>query len=291
MGTAYIGIILLLRVVQNFYTKKVSTVYPTTTGGRAKYLTLSMSISAVLALGLYLIMDRGKVDLTMILISLTSGLCLAGGTLCSALAMQSGTMVLCSIFSTAGLIIPSVCGIFFFHEPMSIFQWLGVAIFIGCTLLLANSSREIYTGFSLKTVLLLLGNFFSNGTVMLCQKLLTFLNPDSSVSLFSFLSFAIPALLCGLVCLFSRRRGQLEPLNTQLRLPILLLAVAVFLINQLATLATNEVSSVVLFAFINGGNTLIAAVIAALCYKERLTVKSITGIVLGLISLLMIKAL
>lgn len=37
VGTAYIGIILLLRVVQNFYTKKVSTVYPTTTGGRAKY--------------------------------------------------------------------------------------------------------------------------------------------------------------------------------------------------------------------------------------------------------------
>lgn len=291
MGTAYIGIILLLRVVQNFYTKKASTVYPATMGGRAKYLTLSLGISAVLALGLYLIMDRGKVDLTMILISITSGLCLAGDMLCGALAMQSGTMVLCTIFGTAGLIIPSVCGIFFFHEPMSLFQWLGVAIFIGCTLLLANSSREIYTGFSLKTVFLLLGSFFSNGIVMLCQKLLTFLNPDSSVSLFSFFSFAIPAVLCAIVCLFSRRRGQLERLNTQLRVPILLLAVAVFIINQLATLATNEVSSVVLFAFINGGNTLIAAIVAALCYKERLTAKSIAGILLGIISLIMIEAL
>lgn len=251
-----------------------------------------MSISAVLALGLYLIMDRGKVDLTMIMISLTSGLCLAGGTMCSALAMQSGTMVLCSIFSTAGLIIPSVCGIFFFHEPMSIFQWLGVAIFIGCILAVGEFfARDLYWLFSQDSPSLARQLFHKRHRNVVPKTVDLFKPRQQCVPLFLFVLRHSGASMWTGVPFFPARRGQLEPLNTQLRLPILLLAVAVFLINQLATLATNEVSSVVLFAFINGGNTLIAAVIAALCYKERLTVKSITGIVLGLISLLMIKAL
>ena len=67
------------------------------------------------------------------------------------------------------------------------------------------------------------------------------------------------------------------------------LSACVFIINQLATLATAFVPPVILFTFINGGSTIIAAVVAAIVFKEKLTVKSITGIVLGVASLIIIK--
>ena len=67
------------------------------------------------------------------------------------------------------------------------------------------------------------------------------------------------------------------------------LAVAVFIINQLATLSTKLVSPVVLFTFINGGGTIISTLVAAVLYKERISIKSALGILLGITSLVLIK--
>ena len=47
---------------------------------------------------------------------------------------------------------------------------------------------------------------------------------------------------------------------------------------------------IAMFTFINGGNTIIAAVMAAIVFKEKLTVKSVLGIVLGIGALVIIKA-
>ena len=69
------------------------------------------------------------------------------------------------------------------------------------------------------------------------------------------------------------------------------LSTAVFIINQLATLATAIVSPVILFTFINGGSTIIGAVVAALMFKEKFATRSVTGIVLGVLALIIIKAM
>lgn len=56
-----------------------------------------------------------------------------------------------------------------------------------------------------------------------------------------------------------------------------------------ATLSTALVSPVVLFAFINGGGTIIATVVAAVLYREKLTPSSVAGVLLGIVSLIGIK--
>ena len=69
----------------------------------------------------------------------------------------------------------------------------------------------------------------------------------------------------------------------------LILAVAVFVINQFATLATPLVPSVVLFTLINGGATIISAIVGAIMYKEKFSVQSIIGLVLAIGALVIIK--
>lgn len=56
-------------------------------------------------------------------------------------------------------------------------------------------------------------------------------------------------------------------------------------------MAAATISPVILFTFINGGSTIIGAIVAAAVFKEKLTVKSVVGILLGIISLVVIKAL
>lgn len=60
-------------------------------------------------------------------------------------------------------------------------------------------------------------------------------------------------------------------MDRKLYLPILLLAAALFVMNQLVTKAAAYVPSAVLFTVPNAGNNVIAATMAALWVKEKIT--------------------
>ena len=132
----------------------------------------------------------------------------------------------------------------------------------------------------------------ANGFTMLSQQLFTFYVPNGDVAVFSFLSFFIVGLCLLLAALFfARKDGDNE--NDKLKPNLLwywvILAGAVFVINQLATSATAIVPPAILFAFINGGGMIIGTIVAAVCYREKITVQSAVGVLLGVISLFIVK--
>ena len=88
-----------------------------------------------------------------------------------------------------------------------------------------------------------------------------------------------------------RKTGDSKPLSKKLLFYGAILSTAVFIINQLATISTVLVPPAVLFAFINGGSTIIATVVAAVCIKEKLTFRSVCGVLMGVTALVVIKAL
>jgi drug/metabolite transporter (DMT)-like permease len=106
-----------------------------------------------------------------------------------------------------------------------------------------------------------------------------------NVTAFFFLSFLIPSLL--LLAILGALRVRApdkceEKLQGRLVVMAALLAGALFVVNQLATTAATKISPVILFTFINGGNTVIATAIGAIMFGERLTARSTAGILLGI---------
>lgn len=306
IATLYIGIILVCRVVQAIFSKQSSNEVRSAQTLMV-YSSYRMALSALLGVILLLVGLAGgeaiRIDGLTVLIATFSGLMLFVASACSLYCMKSGTVSLDSMFGTAGMLIPLLAGIFLFDQPVRPLQWVAVAVFFVSAWLLVQSSRKTYSNFSFKTALLLLGSLLSNGATMLAQQLFTEYVPNGSVSAFSFVSFAVLAVLCGATALgmwiCDRRKASGETAvrsaaaNYKLSRNLLLcgaaLAVAVFVINQLATLSTALVSPVILFAFINGGGTIIATVVAAILYKEKLSVTSTLGVLLGIASLVMIK--
>lgn len=288
MGAFYIGTVMVLRFVQSYFNKKVSNIFPKSAKARYFYVALSMGIAALLGVITLVLGGAGEISFICIALATASGLALAINKIIAALAMKNGTMVMSSVFSTAGLIVPCVAGIFFFNEPMSIWQWVGVEIFIFGAFFLASYSKNTCPTYSFKTIIYLLLVFLLNGITMLCQKLLTFLDENANVSMFSLLSFAIPAVIFFILSLF-RKDNTNEKLNKKIYLPMLILAAAVFIINQFATLATAFVSSVVLFTLINGGATVISFAVAAICFKEKPTFKSVLGLILTLGGIMLVN--
>lgn len=292
MGTVYISIILLCRIAQHICNKKTSNAI---NGASCfiQYCSYTNILSGVFGLLLIMIANNGfRCNLTTFFISFFSGLMIAASTGFSLAAMKSGTVALTSLFATAGLLVPCFAGIFLFGQPVSWGQWVGIALFFVAAYLLIGSSAKIYSGFSLKTMILLIGTMLSNGLTMLAQQMFTFYVPNGDVSVFSFLSFGIVGALM-LILSFVPAKGEYK-LEYRLSSKLLILgsvsAVAVFIINQLATLSTALVPPAVLFAFINGGSTIIAAIVAAVCFREKLTIRSVTGIIIGVMALIIIKA-
>ncbi len=293
MAGLYIGIILLFRVVQALFGKRSSN--------EIKNITILVgdsafknAVSSILGLALIIAAGNGfRPDIKTVLIAAASGLCLFVSGCCGTYAMKSGTVSLNSMFGTAGMIIPIIAGALFFNRPIATMQVVGLILFFASAYLLIGASQAIYSNFSLKTVLLLIGSMLSNGGTMLAQQAFTQYVPNGDISVFSFISFGVIATLAGIT--FFAMAKQSRAAGSTVKYPRVLiicgiaLAVAVFVINQLATVCTKLVSPVILFTFINGGGTIISALVAATVYNERLSKKSVAGIATGIISLVIIK--
>lgn len=294
MGTIYIAIIMVCRIVQHLCNKRTSSSI-NNMPCFFKYSAFRNLLSGSLGLVLILISRKGfNCDTLTFLISAFSGMMLLLSAGFSILALKSGTVALSSMFGTAGLLVPCVAGIFLFGKPMSAGQWCGVGLFFIAAYFLISSSSRIYSKFSFKNLLILLGLMLTNGLTMLAQQMFTFFVPHGDVSLFSFFSFSIVGVFMLIISLVSmKNHGDDESAKLSPKLLGLgsILSVAVFIINQLATLSTAIVPPVILFTFINGGSTIIGAIVAAVCFHEKLTLRSITGIILGVLSMIIIKAL
>lgn len=292
MVVLFLFIIILMRVLQSLYSKKANLNLPDGIKPYMKYIGISKVFSAFFGLLLMFMDKRGfeGINLQMILIASASGIALAIGSLCGIKALKSGTIVLNSMFGTAGMIVPCVLGIFMFDEPVSFMQGISIAVLFVSIVMLVDSSKKIMTKISISTVFYLIGTMLSNGMVMFCQKLFGELQPTGNVSLFSMITFLIPAVvvLCIIPFVPEMEKDAMKFPKKLIGYAVIL-AFAVFVIQQLVTLLTPLLSSAVLFAFVNGGATVVAAIVGATVYKEKITIKSACGILIGIVAMICIK--
>lgn len=304
MAALYISIILLFRVVQAVFNKMASNEVkniPTV----LVYGAYRNAISAAFGLMLVLISGNGfGLGATGVLISLCSGVMLSVSGYCGIMCLKTGTVSVSSIFSTAGILIPIIAGVFF-GIPVSAVQCVGLALFFVSAFLLIRDSRNTTGKFTAGAFFLLVGCLFAEGLTMLSQQAFTKYVPDGSVSAFSFITFCIAALSNLIMFAFFRNKkipvpGEEKPdppaapaqsvkFSRRLIISGFALAVAVFVINQFATLSTALVPPVILFTFINGGGAVISTVVAAIMYKEKLTPQKIAGVAVGIASLVIVK--
>ena len=296
----YIGIVLLTRVFQCLFNKYSAKLVPKTSVAYLKHTIFYLGMAGLCAAIFFLIGQPSKGILTQlpetVLYAFFSGIGLAIACCCSLYALTSGAIVLDSLFATAGLLVPSIAGIFMFNEILSVWQWLFVGVFLLGAYFLVGGSRRVYAQFSWKTLLALILSLLSNGLTMLMQTGFSRNVTGGSVSLFSVLSFLSGVLLLGVVLPVVALRSRVKTSGME-RLPKKALLLAfflggiVFVINQLATVSAGMISPVILFAFINGGATIISALVGLFVFKEKLTVSGVIGLGLGLISLVLIKLL
>lgn len=288
----FLIIILLLRVPQNFSSKKTSGLV-TNSQSYFLYGTYSYTLAGLIAFVMLLFDGMSGFSLPAVGISALGAVSLAVSLFCSIEALKSGVMVLAAMAGSAGLLLPCIAGIFMFNEPMKPMQFIGIALLIFSGWLLIGYSKEQTGSFTPRTLLLLIGSMLSNGSVMLAQKMFSKFLPDTSVSIFSFLTFSLIGIgmFIGLVpsLLSQSGRAKIAAVPKPVFLYGTISSIILLAINQLATLAGRNVPSAIMFPINDGGATIITAITAAIFFKEKLTVRSVCGLILGIGSLIVIN--
>ena len=288
----FLILILLLRVPQNFSSKKTSGLV-TNSQSYFLYGTYSYTLAGLIAFVMLLFDGMSGFSLPAVGISALGAVSLAVSLFCSIEALKSGVMVLAAMAGSAGLLLPCIAGIFMFNEPMKPMQFIGIALLIFSGWLLIGYSKEQTGSFTPRTLLLLIGSMLSNGSVMLAQKMFSKYLPDTSVSIFSFLTFGLIGIgmFIGLVpsLLSQSGRAKIAAVPKPVFLYGTISSIILLAINQLATLAGRNVPSAIMFPINDGGATIITAITAAIFFKEKLTVRSVCGLILGIGSLIVIN--
>ena len=288
----FLIIILLLRVPQNFSSKKTSGLV-TNSQSYFLYGTYSYTLAGLIAFVMLLFDGMSGFSLPAVGISALGAVSLAVSLFCSIEALKSGVMVLAAMAGSAGLLLPCIAGIFMFNEPMKPMQFIGIALLIFSGWLLIGYSKEQTGSFTPRTLLLLIGSMLSNGSVMLAQKMFSKYLPDTSVSIFSFLTFGLIGIgmFIGLVpsLLSQSGRAKIAAVPKPVFLYGTISSIILLAINQLATLAGRNVPSAIMFPINDGGATIITAITAAIFFKEKLTVRSVCGLIIGIGSLIVIN--
>lgn len=290
---SYFLIILLLRLPQNIFNKRSSGIVRGAPAyfayGAYRYL-----LSGGMALVLLLFAGGfSGVSLKALAISAIGAVALGSNLFFGLEALKSGAMVLSSMAGSAGLLLPCVFGIFMFDEPMSLMQLFGILLLIFSGWLLIGYSKKLKGSFTPRTMLLLIGSMLSNGFTMVAQKMFSKYLPDVSVSVFSFLAFGLVGVgMCvGLVpqLMKKEKREEIKKLPKALWFYGAGLSTILLIINQLATIAAKVIPSAIMFPINDGGATIITALTGAVVFKEKLTARSVAGLVLGIASLIVIN--
>lgn len=304
MIVLFFVIIAIMRVIQKICGKKASE-YVNDGVTFFHYGGYYQALSAVCALAFLCFVGFYGFNISTVICSVISAILFALDLFTGIEAIKGTSLVVCNMFSLGGLFVPCVLGIFLFDEPMSVWQWLGLLVFVVSIYFLSakenKDDKKAVKPFTLRTFFMLVSSFLVNGLVMLVQKYFALFVPDRNEAMFSFLTFGINAvilyasmLLIGLKKKKSEYDSE-ERINQIKKLPKALLvcgaglAVALFMVNLLVTMMASKIDSVVLFTVSSALSIVITALVGALIFKEKLTAKNYIGLVLGFFSCVMVS--
>lgn len=284
-----------LRILQSHFNKQTSG-YMNTTERFIRCGTYFEFMPALFAL-LYLCISgfHGFGGATLIC-SAIGGLCYVCELTTALMAMRRAPLVLCTLCSLGGyIILPSVVGIFFFGEPMSWLQWLGVMLFFVAVWFISSAKSGGGRKMTAVTAAVLVINFLFNGFCGVVSKYFAVRVANSNPAFYSCLSYAFGGVFfCIVLAVFllhKRRKGveaQSEPLPKKVYLYGVAVGAVCSSIGFLSTFLAKTVPIVILNTVPSAIGVIGCLLLGGIMFGERITARNIVGVIVGILSAVLI---
>lgn len=207
-------------------------------------------------------------------------------------SVRSNAYTMTDVFLTISVLIPSVLSMILYKgESITLLQWLGFIILFAAVLIMCSYNNDIKTKLTPGAVCVLVLCALANGLCDFSQKL--FLNSQGAspdVSSYSFYSYVFASIFLAIVMLFMKPKNGEKLCNLKSFFGyVIVLALMMFLNTFFKTQAGKGLSSVQIYPVVQGAALILSALMSAIFFKEKITIKSIIGIILAFCALLIIN--
>ena len=206
------------------------------------------------------------------------------------LCIQRGAFMLVSVAQMFGVIVTLILSFVVFRESVTPRQLLGVGLLTVAVLCMISYSAKIKGKLTVTSVLLLLTCGVSSGLLDFSQKLFTAFS-QSSVSTLNLLTYVAGAVFLILCFAVSKPQADLDckVLLKETFVALVLMSVCLFANSYFKAFATKFLTAAQIYPVYQSIGLILSATMSAVFFKERLTRRSVLGIVLAFTALIFIN--
>ncbi len=292
----------VLAGVTKAYASKKSSIYINNVSENTFSNVLRMSLCSVIGLVMILIQGASlSIDGGTFAITLLSGVSNAVFIITWLAATQRGAYMLLNIFYLLGVLVPLLLCRVLYDEPIRLIQWAGLAVLLVAVWIICSYNKTLGGKLTGTNLLILIVCALTGGFADFSQKMFLYHDPDGVNSVFQFYTFIISTVVLVGIYLFTKLKaksgeGKISFAGEKVLFPkiiayVSVMAVCMFACNWLKTAAGEHLTSAQLYPFSQGTNLILLSMMSAVCFGEKITVRSLVGIILAFVSLLMMNLL
>lgn len=210
-------------------------------------------------------------------------------------ALEHGPFSYTSVIISLSTLIPTISGAVFWNESISLTQLIGIALLIVCIIL--SVTKDNNKSFNYKWLIYCMIAFVCTGLIGVMQKVHQTSDYKSEIDAFLVISFFVSFVFSSLfsVFLYKKHRSSVNDnnniksvLNPYPILAMIISGVFVAVNNKFNLYLSGVMDSAFFFPVVNGGGLILTSFAAIILFKEKLTIKQILGIVIGIFSVIML---
>ena len=257
-------------IVKKPYTQKM--------GGSGVYF-FNAIISAAALLFFAVTATKLDFDLSFIPYSIGFAASYAIATVFLVLAIAYGSLSLTSLFFSYSLMIPTLYGLVFLKDDISVVFILGLALLV-VSLFLANKNDK-KAKFSFKWIICVILAFLGNGMCTVVQNMQQVAFDGAYKNEFMIVALAIVALVMSIMSLIKERKAMKVYAKAGWHWA-LICGLLNGMVNLFVMILSRSMPVSVMFPLISAGGLVVTYLVSRFVYKESLTKLQFVGFILGL---------
>ena len=245
-------------------------------------------VLSALAASIFFALTSGSLDFNADIIPYSAAFAIAytAGVVGSVIAIASGPLSLTSLIVSFSLMLPTLYGLIFLGDPISIGLFPGLAL-LAASLVLINK-RDKGTKINVKWVISVIFAFMGNGFCTIFQKMQQLKFNGSYKNEFMIIALVITAVAALIMTLVKERKIIKKQTFTGCALGIICGA-ANGAVNLFVMILSGLMPVSLMFPIISAGGIVATFIISQVIYKEKLSKLQLVGFILGTVSVVLLN--
>lgn len=212
------------------------------------------------------------------------------------LSVKRGAYMMLDVFLMLGTVIPLFASSVIFGEMILAKQVIGLVILIVSVIIMCSYNNSIKKKISIGSLALLILGGAAGGISDFSQKLFIESNSGYSSAVFNFYTYVFSALALVFCYLVMEVKNKDSNVASFVKIKsvfgyILVMSLCLFLNSYFKTLSAGYLPAAQIYPLAQGSSMILSSFMAAALFGEKLTLKSVVGIMIAFVGLLFINVL